>query len=823
MKCVGFTMRQMNIVKIIMAVFIILAGMSVSAQPLATKDLRIYSISGRVVDEDTNEPMEYATVVLLRKSDSTQIDGIASGTDGYFNLEVKREGHYILQVGFIGFETDRREIILNKDKPKIELGAIRLHPRTEEMGEVVVKANEHAVEYKIDKKVVHVAEQYTAISGTAVDILENVPSVQVDIEGNLSLRGNSNFTVLIDDRPTVLDANDALQQIPAGMIKNIEIITNPSAKYDPEGTAGIINIITKKRTLQGLSGISHINLGLDEKYGGDFLLNFRSEKFNYFIGADYNNRNYPGFITEEKRTYGEDTTFYLNSDGDYQRQREAYSIRGGIEWFPNDKTVWSVSSRYGSRAYNRTSVTDYEQWNSAETDRYLYTSESDGGRSGDFLSINTEFSRQFSSKKHRLDLQLMLYQRQGDEESVNTLLDASDLITSSQKSLEGGPSEGLRYRINYVQPFSDALKIEAGAQGRVRSSEEWNELYYYNLASEEYELQPLFSHEAFYERNIHAGYGLVSGEYNKLGYQLGLRGEYTYRDITLQESNENFNIDRFDVFPSAHFSYQLPANHQLMASYSRRIDRPRGWYLEPFYTWSDAFNIRRGNPDLKPEYINSYELGYQKQFNSNSISLEVYYRSTENRIERIRSVYDENVMLQTYENVGTDYSLGTELMLNTNFTKWWESSLTGNFYNYRVKGEFNGTSFDKESFTYSLRWNQLFTVAENTRIELNPAYHSPEVEAQEREEGFFYISGAIRQSLMDNKLNLTLQVRDILSTGKHESVIEGDDFYNYRLYEHKAPIVMLNITWRINNYRNGNGRDRGNGGGDEMNMEGGME
>lgn len=799
----------------------LLAGIAQGQQsPIANRSP--WGISGRVVDESTRQPMEYATVLLLSATDSTQAGGIATNVDGRFTIDLKQPGQYLLQVGFIGFESFQQTVALDRGLRHLELGDISLHPRSESLDVVTVTANEHAIEYQIDKKVVHVGEQYTAISGSAVDILENVPSIQVDIEGNVSLRGNSNFTVLIDDRPTVLDANDALQQIPAGMIKDIEIITNPSAKYDPEGTAGIINIITKKRTLEGMSGIAHLDVGLDDKYGADLLMNYRNRHFNFFVGGDYTDRSYPGFMEQETRTYRGDTTFFLLSDGSRRRGRESYSARAGVEWFPDGRNAFSVSGRYGNRGWKGFSNTAFEEWHSFSPGQTLYANDETSDRSGDYLSINSEYTHKFNGNKHKLDLQLMLYQREGSEKSVNTLFNTGQTIENSQKSLEGGPSRGLRYRVNYIQPFSEGFNIEAGAQGRLRDSDEWNEMYYYNTSSGTYDLQELFSHESVYGRSIHAGYALAKGELNNFGYQVGLRGEYTYRDIRLQGTAEPFNIDRWDLFPSLHFSYQLPNNHQVMASYSRRIDRPRGWYLEPFYTWSDAWNIRKGNPGLKPEYINSYELGYQKEFDKNSVSAEVYYRSTENRIERIRGIYpsDPGVILHTFGNIGTDYALGTELMANVNLSRWWESSLTGNFYNYRVEGRINDQDFNRRSFTWSLRWSHIFNITGNTRLQLNPSYHSPEIEAQEREEGFFYIHGAIRQSFMDNRLNLTLQLRDMFSTGKHESLIDEARLYSYRLYEHKAPMVMLNVTWRINNYRNGNQRNRGEM---DMDMEGGGE
>lgn len=809
----------MNLTKSLLVVLLLFVVQSLYSQPSIETERVPYIVTGKVIDKYSGKPMEYSTVVLLSPVDSSQVDGIATDVDGTFKITTKNGGKYILHVGFIGYNSYQKEINIEENSRHLDVGEIMLIPRTENIDEVVVTANEHSVEYQIDKKVVHVSEQYTAISGTAVDILENVPSIQVDIEGNVSLRGNSNFTVLIDDRPTVLDANEALQQIPAGMIKDIEIITNPSAKYDPEGTAGIINIVTKKRSLEGISGIAHLDVGLDDKYGGDFLLNYRNEHYNVFVGGDITDRTYPGSRRTENFTYGTDTT-YLTQDGTHRRGWKRYSARAGFEWFPNDKNTLTLSGRFGTRGHEGTTNATFKEWSTANPVKEVYESDEYGDRAGNYFALNSEYSRQFSSKKHKLDVQLMLYQRKGESKSVNTLLNASNEITNGQKSLEGGPSQGLRYRVNYNHPFSEKLRVEAGAQGRLRDSEEWNEVYYYDLVNENYEIQPLFSHTSNYARSIHAGYALMSGELNNFGYQLGFRSEYTYRDIRMENVDDVFNINRWDYFPTVHFSYQLPKDHQLMASYSRRIDRPRGWYLEPFYTWSDAYNIRRGNPGLIPEYINSYELGYQKKLNKNSFSLELYYRTTENRIEGIRSVYDENVMLRTYENVGTDYSLGTEVMFNVNLFKWWETSLTGNFYDYRVKGELEDVSFDKHSFTWSSRWSHIFNIAENTRLQINPSYRSPELEAQEKEAGFFYMHGAVRQSFYDNKLNLTLQVRDIFSTGKHESTIDTDSFYNYRLYEHKAPMIMLNVTWRINNYKNGRRQNRG---GDGMNMEEGGE
>ena len=765
-----------------------------------------YRISGTVMDAREDVPLQYATVALLFKPDSSIATGIITDSQGVFNVKANRPGDYILRIQFIGYETFFTDVSLTPDNPSAMVGTVRLKSSSVDIAEVSIEANERSIEYKIDRKVVHVSEQYTALSGTAVDVLKNVPSIDVDIEDNVSIRGNSNFTVLIDGRPSVLEGSETLQQFPAGMIKDIEIITNPSAKYDPEGTGGIINIITEKRTITGLSGLVHADVGLDDKYGGDFLLNYRTEKFNYYLGGDYSNRTYPGTVERRQETYSGDTISYLHSDGNYQRGGNQYSGQAGIEWFPDEKNVISISGRYGYRASLGSSTIDYEQWTNFAPEKNRYTNLEESERSGNYNSLNGKFTHNFNGSnleegaEHRLDVNLMYYMREGNEESLNFLLNPGGERSNGQRSTETGPTTGFEYRINYEQPFSRAFNIETGAQGSIGASNESNGLYFYNPVSDDFEFQDDFSHDVTYSRNIHALYGLLKGEYSDLGYQLGLRGEYTFRDIQMKDQGQ-FTIDRWDYFPTLHLSYTPGEKNQFMASYSRRIDRPRGWYLEPFITWEDAYNVRRGEPDLQPEYIGSYEVSYQRELNETDfLSAELYYRVTNNKIERVREVYKDDIMLSTYANIGTDYALGSEIMVSLEHFDWWESDFSGNFYNYRVKGDVFGEELDRGRFTWSVEWNSIFKITEKTRLQLYAEYDSPEIEAQETESATFEFDAAIRQSFLENKLLLTLQVRDIFGTDQHESVIEANDFYAYRLYRHRSPIVMLNLTFRINNF-----------------------
>ena len=768
------------------------------------------TIKGRVIDEDLEIPIEYANIVVYSLRDSTQFTGTITDMEGVFILTKVRPGNFYMEVSFMGYHTrtiDKIEI--RPDKGEIDLGTVKLKQAVIQMEGIDVVDEKPALEYKIDKKIVNVEKHYTAKSGTAVDVLENVPSVTVDIEGNVQLRGSSNFTVLIDGRPTILEPNDALEQIPASSIENIEIITNPSAKYDPDGTAGIINIIMRKDSeLRGISGIVNLNVGTGDKYGGDFLFNYKRKKYSLLFGANYNKRMHTGESKVESRTIFNDTTSYIESEGDRDRGRTFYGARGGIELYLGSRDDLNLGFRLGNYSMKRDSKQDYDELTVPGGEHNIYTSRDDGEHSGDFYSLNMDYFHRFAKQGHELSAQVSYSGRDGEDETVNELRDQDNTITSGQRSTEKGPSDRLRLKLDYVLPLREKDRFEAGYQSRFRDSEEVNMLYGYNPDSLTYEFQPDFSYTTKYERNIHSLYTMYAGEIDKFGYQVGLRGEYTDRYIVNVDNDSSFTIDRWDYFPTTHVSYKLPAGQQLMASYTRRIHRPRSWYLEPFLTWMDAYNVRRGNPALKPEYIDSYELGYQIFFGKNLLSAETYYRKTHNRVERVRSVYEDNITLHSIENVGTDYALGTEFMFNINLLQWWNVNLMSNIYDYEIKGTLLDEDFSRDSFNWDARINHTFMLRESTRLQIMGMYHSESVSAQGSREGFFMTNVALRQDILGKNLTATLQIRDLFKTAKHESVSEGKDFYRYSHFTHEAPIFMLNVSYNVNNYRPERERDR---------------
>jgi outer membrane receptor protein involved in Fe transport len=583
------------------------------------------SISGIVLDLPTRHTIEYANILIMTEQDSSMVIGGITDAKGNFNLKGLNPGNYYVEVKFIGYEIKRIKTTLTSENLKVDLGEILIQPSSILLENVVIEGDRSPVTYQIDKKVINPNQMLNAVSGNAADVLANVPSVQVDIEGNVSVRGSQSFTVLIDGRPSVLNPQDALQQIQANSIDKIELITNPSAKYDPEGTAGIINVILKKNTNKGLDGIVNADAGMHDSYGADFLINYQNDNIKTNISLDYSRKFYPGDLAQNNIHYLENNISSTNSACGVTRGRIGYEGRGGIEFIFSESNALSFGVRVGRRESQRMSSQNFTQFSEQDPSEYNYLGKSDRSRAGPYYALNSNYSHNFRSDGHQLLGELFYSYRNSDEITTTSEFVGAAQI-SGKKTTEFGPSIDFRGKLDYTLPFSEDSKFEAGYQGEIDLDEETNELYEYGIASDDYMFQPAFSNLNKYNRSEHAIYSLYSAKLWELQFQTGLRGEYTYRTIEVPTQNEYFNLDRFDYFPSFHTSYKFAESSTLMASYSRKIDRPGGWALEPFDTWIDANNVRRGNPNLQPEFIDSYETGIQTQLGITSFSTEIYYR-----------------------------------------------------------------------------------------------------------------------------------------------------------------------------------------------------
>lgn len=757
-------------------------------------------ITGKIFDNDSKHTIEYANIVVFNTVDSNLVTGTVSDVEGQFRLEKIRPGKYLVEVRFLGYDDEKFNVEISREKLFADLGEIYIHPSALKLEDVVVEGERSPVTYEIDKKVLDVSKMQTVVSGNAADILQNVPSVTVDIEGNVSLRGSSNFTVLIDGRPSIISAQDALQQLPATSIDKIEIITNPSAKYDPDGTAGIINVLLKKNENLGLSGIINANGGLKEKYGGDFLLEYKMDGVTTVFGLDYNNRNFPGTSNEERRFITNSSTTFINSDGSMKWGRASLGLRGGLEWKISDDNILNFGARYGTRDGRRSSFLNYTQWSQLNPNQLFYQSSSEREHLGDFYAGNITYLQKFGPGGHELKAELNLGYDDNDE--TTTSRDFEGVSQSGgRKSTESGPSKEFEGKLDYTLPLNESSKFEAGYEGETEISDENNELLEFNAQTGEYVLQPLFSNQTKYDISSQSLYSMYSTKFENFGLQGGFRAEYTYRTIELKNTGQSFSIDRWDYFPSVHSSYSFAKGSQLMASYTRRIQRPRGWELEPFLTWFDANNVRRGNPDLKPEFIDSYDAGVQTLVGAVSVSADVYYRVTSNKIERVRSTYEENVSLNSVENVGKDYALGSEFMIIFDPVKFWDINLMANVYNYKIEGTLFNEPFSRESFNWSTRMNNVLKLGDNTQLQVNLNYNSPSVSSQGRREGFFSSDISAKQDFFEKKLSLILQIRDLFGTAKYEYSSSGPDFYSYNYFERESPMVMLTARFTFNNYK----------------------
>lgn len=767
------------------------------------------TITGSVFDQETKEPIEFANVILFTKRDSTEVTGAVTDKAGKFTLTGIKSGSYFLHVQIIGYGVKIiGGVSPSYTRPHLNLGKIYLQPSAIDLPNVVAEGNRSPISYRLDKEVVDVNQIKTALAGTAADVLENVPSVSVDINGTVSLRGSTNFQVLIDGRPSVMSAQDALQQIPASSIQNIEIMTNPSAKYDASGAAGIIDIILKKNSDLGLSGIVNLTGGLDDKYGGNFILQYKTPSISYDFGLDFNRRSFPGTNRQEKQFIIGDNTSYLNSDGNVLWQRILSGVRGGMGFNLSQNDNLSFGGAYGGRAFHHYSSLNTNQYSDVQPQQIDYLNSHDYNHYGTYYELNTNYLHTFGPNGNQLTGYLSFRHNNSDEAAISTATQSDSTLNGTQTT-ELGPQNELRGNIDYTLPIDKSEQFSAGSEFFSRTYQDINKLYAFDSTNGNYDFQSPFSHTNNFSRARFAAYSMFSDKWDSLEVQVGFRTEYTYQLVAQADTSQRFTFSRWDYFPSVSSSYSFGGGTQVMASYTRRIERPDGGDLEPYYSWFDANTVHIGNPSLKPELIDSYEMGLETFLGRASLTNDLYYRFTQDKIEDINSVYAENVTLTSVANVGNDYSLGYEFDILFNPIKIWQLNLMGDLYDYKISGAVSNESFARESLDWSIKSNNTFTMGPATEVQLNARYHSPSVTAQGTWGGFFTTDLALRQDIIAKTLSLTLQVNDLLNTGRREFTSQGVGFSEYNYYFRRGPVVMLNLQYNFNNYKAASQSDNG--------------
>ncbi len=758
-------------------------------------------ISGQVIDSKTKSPMSYVTVSLLDAKDSSMVTGAITNDIGEFVISRVKYGNYLVRFSFIGYKNKYiPNVVISKEKQNFDFNKVEFAADEEVLESVEIVVDKPVVSYEIDKKVVNVENMTTVAAASALEVLQNIPSITVDMDGNVSLRGSAGFTLLIDNVPANMDASDALQMIPASNIKDIEIITNPSAKYNAEGNAGIINIILKKDKLDGISTLINLNGGNYNNYGGDFLVSVNKNKIKFNIGGNYKNANRYRDIYQIRETQVGDALSQIEGQGEHRFYRTNYGINTALEYTPNRKSTFSFGLNGNQRQYNAAAnyffteslndsiVSTYE--NRERTLRKFYGLTASGG-----YTLNIK-----GNKEHRLSLTGMYNLHDGNEDAQTEYFNEVGDFQGGNRATEIGPSGLLRLNVDYELPLKNKRKFKTGLQTDLGNNSDDQDSYIYSDSLEAYERLALYSTDVSYLQNVYAGYAIFSGELKKLGYQLGIRGEYTDRNIAITTGNVTTGVNRMDWFPSAHFSYQLDDKNQFMANASRRIQRPRSWYLEPFITWEDPYTVRTGNAELLPEYIQSFELGYIRSIEKGSFSAELYFRNTNNIIERIQEVYTTNVILKRPVNAGTSKSLGGEISYRKRLLKWWSLDFGTNVFFYQLKGSLGTLNIDQQNFTYNARLGNTFNLPKDWKIQLIANYNSPRVAALGKTSEFYILDLAVKKDFWENKLSTSIQMSNIINSEIRESFVETPTLYSYRKATPKWPVFTVSASLRLNNY-----------------------
>ncbi len=768
------------------------------------------NISGNIYDSHTKKPISYANVTLYKATDSLLVTGNVTDDNGNYVLANIKDGNYYLIANFIGYNKKTiNNITINDKIKKIKVQDIFLEQSTQNISEVQVVAQKDYIEYKIDKKVINVDQSLNATGGTAIDVLKNVPSVSVDIEGNVAIRGNTNYTVLIDGKPSIMDGNDILNQYPASSIEKIELITNPSAKYDPEGTAGIINIILKKEKRDGFNGIVNLSAGKNDKYNADFLFNLRKKKFNYFIGASYNNKWNLGNSKTINEIYNSDTINNLVEDGDMRFLRQSKSINGGFDYAINPNNSITFAFNYREALMKRNKLTSYNSYDSYNDDvlNSIYSlSDNRYSMHMSIYSFDLSYQKKFKKEDHKVLFFTNVSTLTGLTKENSVLDYTNNLFNktsdgSRNRSQTNADRQNYQLKIDYTNPLKIG-KFESGFQYTTGPNGDIDFIYEdFDLNSVLWINNTNYSNILFFNQSIYATYATFSSKFKEFEYQLGLRYEITDRIIEQKTTNEKYLVNLSNYYPTVHINKKLTKDRNIQLSYSKRVNRPKPWLLNPYPNFSDLYNLSKGNPYLKPEDINAFEINYQKNYKKMFYSLGTYYNLTTNSIVRIITIDELNRKVSTMGNFDKKESYGFELMLNIDPKKWININLSGNLYNMSVNGNITGENVKDNSFNYETKLATNFTITKTTKFQLTGVYNSPSVDIQGEKSEVYYFDFGIKQDVFKKKASLTLNIQDVFKTRTSERTILNKSYYTFEKMNREYQVYMITFSYKINNFK----------------------
>jgi outer membrane receptor protein involved in Fe transport len=788
----------------------------------------VFTVKGVIVDEADGRPLEFATVAMKRVRDSSLVAGTITNATGEFRLNDVPPGGYNVEIAFIGYEKITQRLMLRPGtaSPVTDMGKIKMKVSAKMLEAAEITAEKSFVMNNIDKKTYNTEQLAVTAGGNVKDVLDNIPSVEVDQDGNVSLRGNENVTILIDGRPsgmTGAGGKSLLESIPASAIENVEVITNPSAKYDPEGISGIINIITKKNKLQGFTGNIGANVSSNESYGGNFSLAYRKGKWNTYVNYGFNRRVSNNSGESYRETYFNDVTSILDQNEEEVDKGYNHNVKTGADFNLNDRNTISASALFNTGTGTEVENTIYRERLLSDPLDSIYKRNT----SADELNRNVDFDlnwvHNFKQKGRKLNfLGTASFDNSTTDQVYDQLGYFSESVADwSTLELERDFSDNVNTiytaGLDYEHPIGDDKKIESGYKTTIRSFDTDFRFEDFDQLQGGYINDTNRTNQFIYRDQLHALYAQYRQTIGKFGYQIGVRGEYSVTQSELVNTNETFDKDYPSLFPSAFLTYKPGEKSQVKATYSRRINRPRRGALNPFANYDDPQNIRKGNPFLDPEYTDSYELEYSRFIGKVSVTATGYARFTTDYIQRYRTVDTTGITTVTYENLNSQRNYGVEIILNGNPYKWMTFTLSGNFYRNELDASNLEDDLNSSAWAGSARAFTTFKLPYKTDLQLTYFYRPPMKLTQGTMKDMQMLTIAASIRVLKDKGTVSLRIADPFNTQRWGFEFEDELYIQDFTRKRESRIVTLSFTYRFGELRDSSRQRRDGMPRDEMN------
>ena len=801
------------------------------------------TVKGRVFDKTTGAPMEYATVRACTLPDSTFIAGCITEPSGHFSMQLEK-GRYVLEIQYMGFVPVYKNVTLDGTKNMVDLGKINLSPDHQMLNEVDVVAEQSTYEMTLDKRVFNVGKDVSNTAGNAIEVLENIPAVSVDVEGNVSLRGDDGVRILIDGKESGLSGmstQDALRTLQGDMIERIEVITNPSVRYDAEGSAGIINIILKKDKRQGFNGSVNIRGGYPWMYGASLSANYRLRRWNLFASYGFNNRsNIGGGINRTKRfsdIIDGDTTFTQLTDQTTERRmrRMGHNVRVGADYYITDRDIVSAALVYRyAKLETHPLVKYYDEFQLTGISSYDERAE-DYEEYEPMYEVTLDYDKTFERKGRSLKANVRFFTNAETSSSDITEKVYPDknmeqvLSELYQKTGNNQNMRNLQASIDYVHPFLTKAQWEIGGKYTNRNINSLSEVTERDSLGVYHPLTD-YCYDFNYNEQVAALYTSLGNDWGRWSGQVGVRAEMTNIYTNLRgyahDGTDSINGGKpyIDFFPSAHLNYSVNENNQFQVSYTRRIRRPGFWQMSPFRSYNDNRNIRMGNPSLKPTYMDSYELGYIHFWDKASFNFTAYYRHGTNTIRSYTYMVD-SVFYSMPVNFGKADDFGMEMVAQGQMTKWWNLNGNVNFFRSYSNGTINGKEYPTESWMLFGRAVSKFKIKNWFDFQLTAHIMGPHKEPLGMRKGNWWMDLAVSKEILRGNGTITFNVRDLFNSRSMGGESWGDGFWQYNTSTWNRRSFSLNFNYRINQQQGKRGKrpqmddDEGGGGGEEQQGE----